>query len=117
MVQYVQKNYEAGVDLSKSLKKMQYIDLTVDEPKRELSKQTDPKLRPEDQKGLDIKYGELFRSYNERVQQFEKSKPKCFALIMSNYCTNTMRQRVEEHPDFETKIDDDPIALLEAIKV
>ena len=28
-----------------------------------------------------------------------------------------MRSRVEEHPDFETKIDDDPIAPLEAIKV
>lgn len=27
-----------------------------------------------------------------------------------------MQTRIEEHPDYESKIDDDPIALLEAIK-
>ena len=27
-----------------------------------------------------------------------------------------MQQRIEEHPDFDTTIEDDPIALLEAIK-
>src|SRR4029079_12267359 len=32
------------------------------------------------------------------------------------YCVKTMQSRIEEHPEFETKIENDPIELLKAIK-
>ena len=41
---------------------------------------------------------------------------QAYALIKSQYCSKTMQTRIEEHPDYESKIDDDPIALLEAIR-
>jgi hypothetical protein len=41
---------------------------------------------------------------------------KAYALIFG-YCNKTMQSRVEEHPEFETSIKNDPIKLLEAIKV
>jgi hypothetical protein len=40
-----------------------------------------------------------------------------YATIMTDYCTKGMRDRVEEHPEFATKILNDPIELLRAIKV
>jgi hypothetical protein len=42
---------------------------------------------------------------------------KAYALIFSTYCNKTMQNRVEEHPEFETTIRDDPIELLNKIKV
>jgi hypothetical protein len=42
---------------------------------------------------------------------------KAYALIFSTYCNKTMQNRVEEHPEFETAIRNDPIELLNKIKV
>ncbi|MGC8553782.1 MAG: hypothetical protein ACP5O7_13115, partial [Phycisphaerae bacterium] len=42
---------------------------------------------------------------------------KAYALIFGNYCTKAMQSRVEAHPDFEKEIENDPIKLLEVIKV
>ena len=39
-----------------------------------------------------------------------------FSLILTVYCTKAMVHRIEQHPEYKTKIQDDPIALLEAIK-
>ena len=86
-------------------------------PKGKLAKDKDQALQEQIQKGLDIEYAELYRRFNDRKEDLKNNKPKCYATIMSNYCTQTMRSRIEEHPDFVTKIEDDPIALLEAIKV
>ena len=42
---------------------------------------------------------------------------KVYALIFKNYCTKGMQAKIEEHPDFDAKIKDNPIELLETIKV
>ena len=42
---------------------------------------------------------------------------KAYTLIFSSYCNKTMQNRIEEHPDFESKIQDNPIELLKAIKI
>ena len=41
---------------------------------------------------------------------------KAYALIFNNYCTKPMQARIEEHPEFESRIEDNPIELLEMIK-
>ena len=38
------------------------------------------------------------------------------SLIITVFCTKTMVHRIEQHPEYKTKIQDNPIALLEAIK-
>jgi hypothetical protein len=42
---------------------------------------------------------------------------KAYVLIFSTYCNKTMQNWIEEHPDYETTICDDPIELLSKIKV
>ena len=96
---------------------MQYEDLDLLMPARELSTKALDKGQELEQQGLDIRYKEDYRAWKKRVEAFEKNKPKFYALINANYCTQTMRSRIEEHPDYETKIADDPIALLEAIRI
>ena len=44
--------------------------------------------------------------------------PTTIGLIhLSIYCNGTMQHRIEEHPDFESMIQNDPIELLKAIKI
>src|SRR5210317_1915166 len=52
----------------------------------------------------------------ERKDTLRTGMNKAYALIYDNYCTRAMQARIEEHPDFETKIEDNPIELLDAIK-
>jgi hypothetical protein len=40
-----------------------------------------------------------------------------FAVIKSKFCTKVMIARLEEHPEYATKIEDNPFEMLEAIKV
>ena len=39
-----------------------------------------------------------------------------FAVIKAHFCTKAMVARLEEHPDYETKIEDNPFVMLETIK-
>ena len=41
---------------------------------------------------------------------------RAYMSIFTNYMTRGLQIHVEEHPNFDSKIDDDPIVLLEVIK-
>jgi hypothetical protein len=116
IVQFVQKTFKDGNDIAQSLKDLKLIDLNVEEPKRAISEETSPRLAALEQSGLDIKYQEEFRRYLDRKDNLRQGLTKAYALIFTTYCNRVMQSRVEEHPEFETKIENDPIALLEAIK-
>ena len=116
LIQTVQKGYKGGIDVAKSLKDMKKVDLSKEEPVREISRLTDPVERAIEQDGFNIRYQERLRRHYDRSDALEEGMNKCFALIYSNYCTKTMRARIEEHPNFKTHIQDNPIALLEAIR-
>ena len=40
-----------------------------------------------------------------------------YVLIFDDYCTKDQRQRIEQHPDFEENIRDDPVELINTISV
>jgi hypothetical protein len=55
--------------------------------------------------------------YLERKDTLEQNLTKAYALIFSTYCNKTMQNWIEEHPDYESMIRDNPIELLDKIKV
>jgi hypothetical protein len=69
------------------------------------------------QAGMDIRFQAELKRYLDRVDTLEQNMHKAYALIFSTYWNKTMQNRIEEHPDFESTIRDDPIELLEKIKV
>ena len=116
-MEYVQKSYiKAGVDVAKSLKKMEWLDLDAEEPVMETTKKEMNKGGAEEQEIMKLKWQEQYARHLDRVKEYKLAMCRAFAMIRSQHCSKTMQTRVEEHPDYETKIDDDPIALLEAIK-
>ena len=68
------------------------------------------------QDGFDVECNAKFEMFLKRKEALETNLSMVHSLIHSNYCTRVMQNRIEEHPDFDSKIRDDPIALLEAIK-
>ena len=51
----------------------------------------------------------LLYPITEREDTLNENLLKAYALIFSNYCSKTIQNRIEEHPDFESVIRDDPI--------
>jgi hypothetical protein len=117
IVQYVQKTYRNGQDAAVSMKNLVVMDLTPHEPTRGISRDADATANLKAQAGKDIFYQAELERYLERKDKLEQNLTKAYALIFSTDCNKTMQNQVEEHPTFETTIHDDPIELLNKIKV
>jgi hypothetical protein len=117
LCEYVQKTYDDGGDVAVSLKKEVLLDLKPHEPVREMSQKTDTAEKEIEQMGMDMKYQSKLNDFNKRANNLRKGMEKAYADIRATYCTKVMRGRIDTHPDFETKIYNDPIELLKAIKV
>ena len=117
IIQHIQKTFDNGEDIAVSLKKMEIVDLDAEAPVRAISLETNEDKRKIEQDGYDILYQERTRRHLDREDNLRKGLFKTYGLIFSNYCTRGMQHRIEEHPEFKTLIEDNPIQLLEAIKV
>ena len=113
--QYVQKTYKHGQDIAKLLRELQKKDLTVEMPMRKMSmliSEANERLRKIEQDGYDILYTAEVQNYMDRKITLDTNLGRAYALILSTYCNRTMQHRIEEHPDFESMIQNDPIELL-----
>jgi hypothetical protein len=117
IVQYVQKTYRNGQDTAISIRNLVVMDLTLHIPDRRSSTESDTAANLKEQAGMDITYQAKLKRYLDQKDTLEQNLAKAYALIFSTYYNNTMQNRIEEHPGFETTIRDDPIELLNKIKV
>ena len=116
IISQIQKSYKDGTDVVKSIKDRKVVDLSLDKPELMESQEANAAKKEISQAGLNIKYQKELRCFMERKNALQEGLSKAYALIFNNYCTRSMQSRVEEHPEFETKIENNPIELLEAIK-
>lgn len=116
VIQQVERTFRHGPDIGRSLDAMKIFDLEPFRPKREISPLSDEHDRSIDQGGIDIDYQGDSRLFKQRKQDLEDGLAKAYQVIYSSFCTKAMQTRIEQHPDFETKLKRDPIATLEAIK-
>jgi hypothetical protein len=117
IMQYVEKTYMKGQDVAVSLRDLTIKDLSSLRPSRGDATATDPVAKVNKQAGMDIRYQAKLKSYLDRKDTLEQNLTKAYDLIFSKYCNKTMQNRIEEHPDYENTIQDDPIELLEKFKV
>jgi hypothetical protein len=91
--------------------------LEVPKPELEESKETaDIAKRDLENKAHEYLFREKAKRYTARVEILEDSLLKAYGLIWSDYMTPAMVQRIEQHPEYATKIRNDPIELLLAIR-
>ena len=78
---------------------------------------SEERVRKIEQEGYDVLYTVEVQNYMDRKNTLETNLRRAYVLILSTYCNGTMQHRIEEHPDFESEIQNDPIELLKAIKI
>jgi hypothetical protein len=114
----VQKSFRNGKDVADSKRKMDRINMTSKIPVRKLSRAMDADDRATEQEGYDILYKAEIDMYMKRRDKLEDNMNKMYSLIYLQHCSNkTIQDRIHAHPDFKTKIKNDPIELLKAIEI
>jgi hypothetical protein len=113
----VQKSFRNGKDVADSIRKMERIDMTTQIPVRKLSRASNADDKATEQEGYDILYKAEIDMYTKRKHKLEDNMNKTYSLIYLQHCNNTLQDRIHAHPDFETKIKNDPIKLLKANEI
>ena len=116
IISYVQRTYRHGQDIAISLRELKKRDLTSEKPTRKISSKTDDNKKLE-QDGFDMRYQAEIKQFLDRQSGLVENLIKAYALIFGTYCSKAIQSRVEEHPDFETTIRDDPIEVLKTINI
>ena len=136
------KRFKQSKDVVKAHMRSKWLELFV-EHTEEYQKETDTKQQSElkdqsferymafvllrnsdqakdrrlEQDEFDMRYQAEIKQFLDRQSGREKNLMKAYALIFGTYCSKTIQSRVEEHPDFELTIRDDPIELLKTINI
>ena len=116
IVSFIQRTYRYGKDIAVSLRDLQEKDLSAERPTRMISNKTgdDKKLEKD---GFDMVYQAEIKQFLERERAPEENVDKAYALIFGTYCSKAIQCQVEEHPDYETTIRNNPIELLKTVSL
>ena len=117
IVSYVQQTYRHGKDIGRSLRDLTKVDLSGDRPTHILSIQPNEDAKKIEQDGLDIIFQTTIKQFLDREQTLDDNLDKAYALIFGTYCSKAIQSRIKDHPEFESRIRDDPIELLSTIRV
>ena len=104
IVQYIQKTYKNGQDIRVSLQDLQKKDLDPIWLIQGSATGTDDAAKKTALDGLDIIYQAEITRYLKCKEMLAKNLSKAYTLIFSTYCNKIMQHRIEEHPDFNGKI-------------
>ena len=55
--------------------------------------------------------------WEDRREQYNENMKKIYMKIFDEYCTPPMQHRLQQHPDFNNQLKDDPIETLKAIEI
>ena len=116
IVHYILRTLEDGDDVANSLTEMKVKDFDDDEPVRRISVLPDAESRKVEQDGFDIRYQAQLQGHLDAERKYIKNMTKTYAIIFDTFCNKTMRNRIEEHPEY-ANMKGDPIQLLRAIQV
>lgn len=117
ITQHVQRTHKEGHDIAKSTRDLKKVDLLSEKLERLVSQETDADKLKIKQDSPDVDCSMQKKMQLERAHTLDQNLNKVHALTHSNCCDKMMQNRIEEHPDCESKIKDHPVELLKAIKV
>jgi hypothetical protein len=95
---------------------MEKIDMTKNMPIRKLSQETGTNKIVE-QEGFDMLFKAEIDIYTKRKHELEDNMNKTYSLIYLQHCNKMIQDRITGHPEFESKIENDPIELPKAVEI
>ena len=143
IIQRAQVELPQGYNVKRSLKEGKEIDFDLMKPKleiiniKEIMAESDgigkenyatytPDRQPTEKEKwrLAVIQERHNKSYNNALERLEDQREtydenmkKIFIKIFDEYCTSTMQNWLQQHPNFNSVLKDDPIKTLETIKI
>ena len=62
-------------------------------------------------------YDNAMERLEDQKEIYDENMKKIYMKIFDEYCTTTMQNRIQQHPDFNSTLKDDPIKTLETIEI
>jgi hypothetical protein len=90
--------------------------LAADDPEPDPDKPRDTSQLTMIQRGYDIDYEAAKRIHDQDKRDYENGMSAAYAILLDSWCVRAMQQRIQTHPDYATKLIDDPIETLKAIQ-
>jgi hypothetical protein len=109
----IQKSHDDGIDLVDSLRNNKYINLDAIAPTLKTAPKSDPVL----QEQYNRMYSAELSQHMTRVKNLQENKYKAYATMESDWLTPPLKAKVQAHPDYESIIRNDPLALLKLIRI
>jgi hypothetical protein len=100
VLEYIQLTFNHCRDVLISLKKEEVVDLSKEKPSRKISQAVDKELNTHEQRAFDIKYQVDIELHHSRKRELREGLVMAYALIKGDYCTASIQERIEDHPDY-----------------
>ena len=99
-----------------SLKKKNKTFLQKPDWKDYIATSTEPDEKVAEQRHLDSERDADLKEFKEESKLFNNNWSKAYAMIWKSYCSKEMQVAIEEISDFEVRIDNDPLELLNEVE-
>jgi hypothetical protein len=117
MINKIQSQFTPhGCDIAETLENESKKNLNSLKPKLDSSKAKDDETKQRENRQFDLDYQEENKNYKRRVAILEDNLPRAFSTIWDEYCTESLKKDLLTIDDFETRIKNNPIELLKAIR-
>ena len=110
------KGLESPDDICQAIKQLKVYDFEAEEPQYESSQLTGAAAKKTDQERLNMEFTRALKKWDRRVEHYKTNKRHAHSKIIEDYCTQTMRQKMYQEPDYDTTLNSNPIELLKRIK-
>ena len=110
----IQASYANGYEVAKAIKDRKEYDFEKERPKLELTEEE--KKENMIQRVKELMYEKEIEVWLKRRNIFDSNWKKAYSFIYQDYCTTAMKNALQELPDFEMDIEDDPLKLLNAVQ-
>jgi hypothetical protein len=115
LLDHIQASFPDGLDIRTALEQRSAFDFKTQIPIRETSKATDQDLKEAEDETFDHIYKGQIAAYTKRMEQYRANLGRAYTTIWK-HCNLTLQNKILTRVDYESKIKNDPIALLNAIE-
>ena len=105
---------KAAKDVATSIRQEEKV--VLQRPKLQLSTNADAAVAKVENEEFRIEFQDAIKRHNKNLENLQQGLDRAYGLIWSDYMTASMIDRIEQHPDYQTSIKGDVIALIKAIK-
>jgi hypothetical protein len=115
LINYVKKTFDRGNDVAEALRILAPTDTEMWKPTLQFSASTDVNVEKQENRQYELEYKADLDEYMRRKRSYNDNLFKAYALVWER-CAKAMQNKIMAISDFETRIYNNPIELLMAVK-